>query len=188
MNGFFEPWSRGRSITLGELDAAVGRYITAGYHPRAHAETRQPPVTRWASGGWIPRLPESLEQLDLLLLTVARARTVHRDGIRFQGLRYLDLTLAAYADAGDRAAVATLAPFLEWMAAAHNPASMLRWMQTPTFWVTRDLIDGGIDVSHAGLDGVAPRAPQAVGFVRAQGRLLPNSEDGRVGQHHHRRW
>jgi hypothetical protein len=54
------------------------------------------------------------------------------------------------------------------MAAAHNPASMLRWMQTPTFWVTRDLIDGGIDVSHAGLDGVAPRAPQAVGFVRAQ--------------------
>jgi hypothetical protein len=23
---------------------------------------------------------------------------------------------------------------------------------------------------------------------RAQGRLLPDSDDGRVGQHHHRRW
>jgi putative transposase len=41
-------------------------------------------------------MPESLEQLDLLLLTVARPRKVQRDGIRFQGLRYLDPLLAAY--------------------------------------------------------------------------------------------
>ncbi len=72
------------------------------------------------------------------------------------------------AAAGDPAAVAALAPFLEWMAAARNPASMLRWMQTPTFWVTRDLFNGVIEVGHAGLDAVAPPAPQAVGFVRAQ--------------------
>jgi hypothetical protein len=72
------------------------------------------------------------------------------------------------ADGGDPVAVAALGPFLEWIAAARNPASMLRWMQTPTFWVTRDLIDGVIEVSHVGLDAVAPRAPQAVGFVRAQ--------------------
>lgn len=57
------------------------------------------------------------------------------------------------ADTGDPAAVAALlAPFLEWMATARNPASMLRWMQTPTFWVTRDLINGRIEVSHASLD------------------------------------
>ena len=41
-------------------------------------------------------MPESLEQLDLLLLTVPRTRRVHRDGIRFSGLRYIDPTLAAY--------------------------------------------------------------------------------------------
>jgi putative transposase len=41
-------------------------------------------------------LPESLEQLDLLLLTVAKSRKVRPDGIHFQGLRYLGLTLAAY--------------------------------------------------------------------------------------------
>jgi putative transposase len=41
-------------------------------------------------------LPESLEQLDLLLLTVAKSRKVRPDGIHFQGFRYLDLTLAAY--------------------------------------------------------------------------------------------
>ena len=54
------------------------------------------PQERWEAGGFLPRLPESPEQLDLLLLTVAKARRVHQDGIHFQGLRYLDLTLAAY--------------------------------------------------------------------------------------------
>ncbi len=61
-----------------------------------HSEAKQPPIARWSAGGWLPRMPDSLEQLDLLLLTVARRRKVHRDGIRFEGYRYLDLTLAAY--------------------------------------------------------------------------------------------
>src|SRR2546427_11365662 len=46
--------------------------------------------------GFRPRLPETLEHLDLLLFTVAKSRKVRPDGIHFQGLRYLDLTLAAY--------------------------------------------------------------------------------------------
>jgi len=41
-------------------------------------------------------MPESLEQLDLLLMQEVRARKVRRDGIHFQGLRYLSLILAAY--------------------------------------------------------------------------------------------
>ena len=41
-------------------------------------------------------MPESLEQLDLLLLHVAKQRRVQQDGIHFQGQRYFDLTLAAY--------------------------------------------------------------------------------------------
>jgi putative transposase len=41
-------------------------------------------------------MPDSLEDLDLLLVMVAKSRVVHRDGIYFQGLRYLDPTLAAY--------------------------------------------------------------------------------------------
>jgi putative transposase len=81
---------------LAELDAALGRWIRADYYARVHSETKIAPLARWAAGGWLPRLPESLEQLDLLLLAVAKPRIVHRDGIRFAGLRYLDLTLAAY--------------------------------------------------------------------------------------------
>jgi putative transposase len=41
-------------------------------------------------------MPESLEDLDLLLISVAKPRVVRRDGIHFEGLRYLDETLAAY--------------------------------------------------------------------------------------------
>jgi putative transposase len=83
-------------LSLAGLDTAIGRFIVEDYHAREHSETRQPRAERWLAGGWLPRMPESLEQLDLLLLTVAKPRIVHRDGIRFHGLRYLDLTLAAY--------------------------------------------------------------------------------------------
>ena len=41
-------------------------------------------------------MPESLEALDLLLIMVAKSRMVRRDGVHFQGLRYIDPTLAAY--------------------------------------------------------------------------------------------
>ena len=41
-------------------------------------------------------MPDSLEQLDLLLVQVAKTRQVRVDGIYFQGLRYLSTTLAAY--------------------------------------------------------------------------------------------
>jgi putative transposase len=41
-------------------------------------------------------MPDSLEQLDLLLIQVAKARQVRVDGIHFQSLRYISTTLAAY--------------------------------------------------------------------------------------------
>jgi putative transposase len=40
--------------------------------------------------------PESLEDLDGLLLTVPKNRTVQRDGIHFQGQRYISPTLAPF--------------------------------------------------------------------------------------------
>jgi len=83
-------------LTLAELDERLHRFIVEEYHHRVHSETGIAPQARWEAGGFLPRLPESAEQLDLLLLTVAKARRVHQDGIHFQGLRYLDLTLAAY--------------------------------------------------------------------------------------------
>jgi hypothetical protein len=64
-------------------------------------------IWRKADPGWrvcgIPKILYSdngsdftSQHLEQVLLTVARARKVHVDGIRYQGLRYVDTTLAAY--------------------------------------------------------------------------------------------
>ncbi|MBF6169750.1 Mu transposase C-terminal domain-containing protein [Streptomyces gardneri] len=66
------------------------------YNLTRHSEIGQPPQTSWEKEGFLPRLPETLRQLDLLLLTVATPRTVHPDGIHHQSLRYLDPVLADY--------------------------------------------------------------------------------------------
>jgi putative transposase len=83
-------------LSLAELDRAVGAFIAGTYHARVHGETRRAPLDAWRGAGFLPRLPESLEDLDLLLVLHAEPRRVRRDGIRFQGLRYVDPTLAAY--------------------------------------------------------------------------------------------
>jgi putative transposase len=83
-------------LTLPELDARLRTFVVENYHQRTHSETGVSPQKRWEGDGFLPRLPDSLEELDLLLLTVAKPRRVHPDGIHFQGFRYLDTTLAAY--------------------------------------------------------------------------------------------
>ncbi len=83
-------------LTLPQLDVALGRWITGTYHQRPHSETGIPPQQAGLADGWLPRTPDSLEALDLLLVMVAKPRVIHRDGIHFQGLRYLDPTMAAY--------------------------------------------------------------------------------------------
>jgi len=84
------------TLTLPEFETRWRTWLLDEYHGRVHSETGQAPHARWTAGGWLPRLAESLEQLDLLLLTVAKSRRVQQDGIRFRGLRYLELTLAGY--------------------------------------------------------------------------------------------
>jgi len=83
------------ALTLTDLDRRFGEFLRE-YHARPHGETKIPPQVRWQQGGFVPRMAESLEQLDLLLVTVAKSRKIHPDGLRFQGMRYIDPTLAAY--------------------------------------------------------------------------------------------
>jgi putative transposase len=74
-------------LTLPELDARLRTFLVEAYNQQAHSETAVTPQARWEGDGFLPRLPDSLEQLDLLLLTVAKSRRVHQDGIHFQGFR-----------------------------------------------------------------------------------------------------
>jgi putative transposase len=86
----------GGCLSLPAFDVCFRTWLLEDYHERVHEELKEAPQARWEASGFLPRMPESLEQLDLLLLHVARKRRVQQDGIHFQGQRYFDLTLAAY--------------------------------------------------------------------------------------------
>jgi putative transposase len=83
-------------LTLAVFEQRFRTWLLEEYHTRVHSETKCAPAERWEAGGFLPRLPHSLERLDLLLLTVAKTRRVQQDGIRFQGYRYIEPTLAGY--------------------------------------------------------------------------------------------
>jgi putative transposase len=83
-------------LSLTALDSRFQMWLLEDYHQRVQAELNSAPQARWDASGFLPRLPASLEQLDLLLFHVAKQRRVQQDGIRFQGQRYFDTTLAAY--------------------------------------------------------------------------------------------
>ena len=57
-----------RRLTLAELDSRLRTFLLDVYHRRKCAETKTPPAERWEASGFLPRMPESLEQLDLLLI------------------------------------------------------------------------------------------------------------------------
>ena len=84
------------TLTLADFETRFRTFLLDVYHRREHTETKMPPVERWEAHGFLPQMPDSLEQLDLLLIQVAKTRQVRADGIYFQSLRYTSTTLAAY--------------------------------------------------------------------------------------------
>jgi len=83
-------------LTLETFSILLEKFIVEEYHNKVHSATGEQPLERWQNGGFLPHLPSSLEQLDLLLLTAVRPRKIHRDGIYFQNFVYMDTTLAAF--------------------------------------------------------------------------------------------
>jgi putative transposase len=87
---------KGNFLPFEQLDSCFKEWLIADYLPRIHSEIGTSPQTKWENDQFIPRMPENLEQLDLLLCTAAIVRRVHRDGLRFQGLRYMSVDLAGW--------------------------------------------------------------------------------------------
>lgn len=83
-------------LNLREFCDLFHTWLLKDYQQREHAELKASPASEWEEGTFLPRMPESLEQLDLLLLTVAKSRLVQPDGIHFQTLRYMSPVLAPY--------------------------------------------------------------------------------------------
>lgn len=83
-------------LTIEQLQERFQGWLTTKYLVDEHSEIKMPPKDRWESFPFVPRMPDSIDQLDLLLLTVVQTRRVHRDGIRFSGFRYSDVSLSGY--------------------------------------------------------------------------------------------
>jgi putative transposase len=56
----------GTCLSLTALDTHFQTWLLEDYHQRVHEEIKEAPQARWEASGFLPRMPESLEQLDLL--------------------------------------------------------------------------------------------------------------------------
>ncbi len=83
-------------LTLDALENLIRDFLLNTYHRKIHPALKKTPIESWEENSFLPQLPESYEQLDLLLLTVAKSRKVRNVGISFSGLNYQSPLLAAY--------------------------------------------------------------------------------------------
>lgn len=96
LNGYAGKSRRKPSLTLDAFDALFKAFLLHTYHCRPNKTDELSPVQRWEKGGFLPRMLDSLERLDLLLVHEVKERKVRPDGIHFHRLRYLSPVLAAY--------------------------------------------------------------------------------------------
>jgi putative transposase len=96
LEGYTRRGRRKPELTIDQLEQRFRAFLVEVYQRTPVAEAELSPSAKWEEGGFLPRIPASLEQLDLLLIEELRPRKVRRDGIHFQGFRYISLTLAAY--------------------------------------------------------------------------------------------
>lgn len=81
---------------LSELEEIIKDFIINDYHHTIHSTTGKTPIVLWNKQQIIPQMPDSIDKLNLLLLTAKKFRIVQRDGIRFAGFRYFHPNLIAY--------------------------------------------------------------------------------------------
>lgn len=86
--------SKSKPISLRALTEAFHEWLFSDYHFRKHREIKMTPMDKWSQAAFLPRLPDSLESLDLMLQKVGKSRKMGRDGIRFKNFKYSDMTLS----------------------------------------------------------------------------------------------
>ena len=96
LEGYTRRARRKPTLSMTQFEEQFRTFLIEVYHRTPVADAELSPSAKWEAGGFLPRMPDSLEQLDLLLIEEVRSRRIRRDGIHFLGFRYLSLTLAAY--------------------------------------------------------------------------------------------
>lgn len=93
------------ALTLDELETWLWRFIAGDYNVRIHSATGRPPLAAWRRGavgqGFAPRAPSDPERLAFEFLPSV-GRTITRQGIVFNRIRYYEPFLEPLFDLGDR--------------------------------------------------------------------------------------
>jgi putative transposase len=92
-----QPW-RGepdRLLSLSALTLRALEWVTAYNHDRRHSALGQTPFEAWRTDPTPVRVATAA-QLHPLMLTLPRPRTVNKDGISYQGIKFQAPELAAY--------------------------------------------------------------------------------------------
>ena len=76
LDGYIRRRRHKPSLSLQRFEELSQTFLLETYHRRVSVNGRLVPSERWEEGGFLPRMPESLEQLDLHLMHEVRARKV----------------------------------------------------------------------------------------------------------------
>jgi putative transposase len=96
LEGYTARAGRKPTLTLVLLEKQLIHSCWRSTIARPSSEGKLSPKERWEHGGFLPRMPDSVEGLDLPLIHEAGTQRVRTDGIHFHNFRYLSLALAAF--------------------------------------------------------------------------------------------
>jgi hypothetical protein len=65
-----------KPLTLDSLEKRFHTFLLEVYHRRPSSEGKLSPKERWERGGFLPRMPDTVERLDLLLIHEVRTHRV----------------------------------------------------------------------------------------------------------------
>lgn len=94
--GYIKNKKNVRLLSLEELKEYFENWLLTVYHQRIHDSIKMTPIEKWNHPDFLPNMPTSFNDLDLLLMTVKKSRIVRTDGIHLFGLRYLHQNLTAF--------------------------------------------------------------------------------------------
>jgi putative transposase len=80
-------------LTLEEFRRTFHEWLINEYMQRKNEDTGESPFLRWSQKLQVPRMPESLDSLHMLLMTISDGRLVRKDGIHTLNLRYINTEL-----------------------------------------------------------------------------------------------
>ncbi|EPH84153.1 hypothetical protein IGL14_002697 [Enterococcus sp. DIV1938] len=94
--GYIENNCNEKLFTIQEFKEKLHSFLINEYNQTSHSSIKVSPIKKWSEQSFLPNMPNSLEELDLLLLEIPKTRKVHSDGIHFQSLRYTNPNLSAF--------------------------------------------------------------------------------------------